>query len=59
MKCNPSEWGQHCKYQIKIPKMYLQIGDDLRIVHNDQLVYWNCQDMAGSQLSDGGGPRKY
>ena len=26
--------------------MHLQIGDDLRTVHNAQLVYLNCQDIA-------------
>ena len=25
---------------------HLQIGDDLMTVHNDQLVYLNCQDIA-------------
>ena len=26
--------------------MHLQIGDNLRTIHNDQLVYLNCQDVA-------------
>ena len=30
----------------KILKMHLQIGDDLRTVHNAQLVYLNRQDIA-------------
>ena len=30
----------------QILKMHLQIVDHLRIVHNDQLVYSNCQDIA-------------
>ena len=30
----------------QILKMHLKIGDDLRTVHNDQLVYSNCHDIA-------------
>ena len=29
-----------------ILKVHFQIGDDLRTVHNAQLVYWNRQDIA-------------
>ena len=35
----------------EILKIHLPIGDDLRIINIDQLVYLNChwiQDMAGS-----------
>ena len=32
-------------------KMHLQIGDDLRTVHNDQLVYSNGQDIALTLLT--------
>ena len=37
----------------KILKMHLQIGDDddLRTVHNAQLVYSNCQDIALTLLT--------
>ena len=31
--------------------MHLQIGKDLRAVHNDQLVYSNCQDIALTLLT--------
>ena len=34
-----------------ILKMNLQIGDDLRIVRNDKLVYLNHQDIALTLLS--------
>ena len=26
--------------------MHLQIGDNLRTDHNEQMVYFNCQDLA-------------
>ena len=29
-----------------ILQMHLQIGDDLKTVHNEQLVYWKRQDIA-------------
>ena len=35
----------------QILKMHLQIGDDLSTVHNAQLVYWNCQDIALTLLT--------
>ena len=38
INCNPSEWGG-----VSINR-YLR--DNLRTVHNDQLVYSNCQDIA-------------
>ena len=31
--------------------MHLQIGDNLRAVHNDQPVYSNCQDIALTLLT--------
>ena len=35
----------------KILKVHMQIGDDLRTVHNAQLVYSNCQDIALTLLT--------
>ena len=44
INCNPSEWGQHGRYQY-IDTRRLKIIKRL-FVHNDQLVNSNCQNIA-------------